>query len=240
MQTIKDDISRPLNFQSLYFPIDLEQTKDDTGERVYVTPEGIFHSVTRMLSWKSNQSGHLQKWRSRVGEKEAQNISTKAANRVTKLHKLLETFMLGETFDKKKIFPNALESYRSMVSVLEKNISNVYASEIRMFSKRLRLAGTADGIVEWNNKLTILDFKTSSKLKKEEWIDNYKLQCAAYSMFLLEGSKGTQHAKNGVVLIAVDDEIHPQIFEFEIGESLYNEVISLRNDYEKHLKYKEK
>ena len=56
---------------------------------------------------------------------------------------------------------------------------------------------------------SIIDYKTSKKLKKKEWIDSYFMQSTAYAIMWEE--RTGMPIKQIVVFIAVDNE-DPQIF----------------------------
>ena len=66
------------------------------------------------------------------------------------------------------------------------NIDNIHGLEKPLYSEYLGIAGTVDCIAEYNNELAIIDFKTSKKPKKREWIEGYFVQCAAYACMLYE------------------------------------------------------
>ena len=93
---------------------------------------------------------------------------------------------------------------------MDDNISKVYAQECPLYSNYLGLAGRTDCVAVWKNKLSIIDFKTSSKPKKREWIEDYFMQCSGYAVMFEERTKIP--VANVVVLIAVEEE-SPQIFE---------------------------
>lgn len=182
-------------------PNDLKElsTKTVDGKRFYITPEGDYPSITTLL-------GHFDKhklleWRKRVGEEEANKISSKASSRGTKIHSLCEKYLLNEDIEKNKIDPDDLEMFYSFKPILN-NINNIHYLECPLYSNRLKVAGRVDCIGEYNNKLSIIDFKTSKKLKDESYIENYFLQATFYSMayYELTGIKVNQIA----ILIAVD------------------------------------
>ena len=85
-----------------------------------------------------------------------------------------------------------------------------------MYSHHLKVAGRVDCIAEYDGKLSIIDFKTSSKLKEESWIKGYFMQCSAYAV-MYEERTGIPVSQI-VIMIAVESE-HPQVF------------IKKRNDY---------
>jgi genome maintenance exonuclease 1 len=55
-----------------------------------------------------------------------------------------------------------------------------------MYSKKLTIAGQVDCIAEYNGKLSVIDFKTANKERKEDWIENYFLQTTAYAIMYEE------------------------------------------------------
>jgi len=182
--------------------------KSVKGERRYDTPDGkSYPSVTTVLSILSED--HIRKWRKRVGEAEANKISHRASTRGTAVHSIIEKYIDNEEDYAKEFMPNIVDNFQSVKSVLDAGIGKVYAQEAALFSHHLGLAGRVDCIAEWNGKLSIIDFKTSKKLKKKEWVENYFIQESAYAIMWEErtGIPITQL----VTIIAVDDE-EPQVF----------------------------
>lgn len=185
----------------------LSQITAPDGTRVYETEDGLaYPSVTTVLGALSEQA--IAEWRAKVGEEEARKISTRAANRGTKLHLYTENYLKNENsfFDGVDIF--AQELFTSFKPVLEP-INNIHCQETKLYSHYLKLAGTVDCIAEYNGRLSIIDFKTAGKPKKHEWIHNYFMQCAAYAI-MYEELTGIP-VPQLVVLIAVEDEL-PQVF----------------------------
>lgn len=183
-------------------PQELIELEDEfiNGKRYYSTPNGKFPSITSVLS--SFEKKGLLEWRKRVGEEEANRITRSAANKGTKLHTLCEKYLSNEEFDNKKIMPNILESFYSIKPFLNE-INNIHKLEVPLYSSRLKVAGRCDGIAEYKGILSVIDFKTSRKEKREEWIEDYFLQTTFYGMCYYEmtGIK----IKQVVVLISVDD-----------------------------------
>lgn len=163
----------------------LEQVNTEDG-RYYLHPlfPEKFESVTTILEKYTDQS-FLDRWRKRVGEEEATRISEEAAENGTILHKLLENYILDKN-EKVVSSPFLKSSFSEIKSILNKNVSKVYGVEHRLFSRRLRAAGTSDLICEWNNVPTIVDFKTARKDKQEDWIVNYFIQTTAYAIMVHE------------------------------------------------------
>jgi genome maintenance exonuclease 1 len=107
-------------------------------------------------------------------------------------------------------------------------INNIHAQEIALYSDHLRLAGRVDCIAEFDGKLSVIDFKTSGKPKKKEWITNYFAQAAAYAI-MYEERTGTP-INRSVILIAVEDE-EPQIF-IESRDNYVKDLLHARDLYE--------
>lgn len=181
---------------------------EHNGKRYYESPNGIrLPSVTTFLSHFKKDS--IQAWRKRVGEEEANRISGRASRRGTKFHSLMESYLGNEDgFLTEEIMPDMKQAFYNMKPTLDR-IDNIHYIETMLYSETLGLAGQVDCIAEFDGVPSVIDFKTSTKLKKEEWIEDYFLQTAAYSL-MYEDMTGTQ-AKQLVVLISVDNEL-PQVF----------------------------
>ncbi|MEK9696828.1 MAG: PD-(D/E)XK nuclease family protein [Candidatus Poseidoniales archaeon] len=193
--------------------VEVEEIQSVTTEsgRVYETPDGRrYPSVTTVLGRRPEKLKSLLAWRKRVGEEQANRISTQASRRGTAVHTLMENYIIhGQEPDKKEM-PTSLLSFRSLQKVIDENLEVVRGVEIGLYSHHLKLAGRCDLVGQWSGRNAIIDFKTSRKLKKEEWIEDYFLQCTAYSIMFeeLTGIKTT----GIVVLVAVDDYDMPQVF----------------------------
>jgi len=107
------------------------------------------------------------------------------------------------------MMPDAKELFYKIKPFLDTHIGRVYALEQALYSDELRIAGRVDCIAEWDDKLSVIDFKTASKEKNEDWIENYFMQCSAYAeMFEERTGKPIDQI---VVAIAVANG-NPQIF----------------------------
>ena len=71
---------------------------------------------------------------------------------------------------------------------LTEKIGDIYMLEGSLYSDDLAIAGRVDCIAEFDGKLSIIDFKTSSKEKKEEWIEGYLVQETGYAKMYEERS----------------------------------------------------
>ncbi len=154
----------------------------------YQTPNGdTFPSVTTMLSATSDNKESLARWRNNVGNDVANYITLQATKNGTATHEIIEKYLNNQILDTPS-FPLSSQAHSllskahlSQLKPLLYNIDNIRCTEIPLYSDIMRLAGTCDCIAEYNGKLSIIDFKTSRKQKKESWILNYFLQGTAYS-----------------------------------------------------------
>ena len=204
-----------MSFAHKNFQLEELNTETIDGKRFYVTPQGKLPSITTVLSILSRDA--IKKWRERVGEAEANKISTKASRRGTSVHEMCEHY-INNDLDAKKYLPNDRETFNSLKPVLDEHLNNVYAQEVPLWSEYLGVAGRVDCIAEWDGKIAVIDFKTSRKLKKKEYISNYFQQCAAYAV-MWEERTGIPINKI-VVVIAVDGE-EPQVFEENRDNYIY-------------------
>jgi len=159
-------------------------TRDDNhGPRTYKVNNLNLPSVTNILQFtqsKDKQQG-LDKWRERVGFHEAMEIVQDAAKRGTEMHKVLEKYLNGEGYLN---LSDEGTKPRLMAHEIIQNLGPlkvVYGTEISLTGKN-RWAGSTDVIGEYDGKPTIIDFKQSNKPKREEWIEDYYYQIAAYSL----------------------------------------------------------
>lgn len=188
---------------------DLEATTSESG-RVYKTPTGeLYPSITTVLS-EYNKKGILE-WRQRVGEEAANKISRQASSRGTNLHYVCEQYLLNLMNSKRfsMMMPTTKELFFKIKPIIDENVGKIYAIEQALYSDRLKVAGRVDCIAEWNGKLSIIDFKTSSRLKEEHYIQNYFMQCSAYAEMF--GERTGIDIEQIVVLIAVEND-PPQTF----------------------------
>jgi len=188
----------------------LEELEADTTEngRFYTTPSGeILPSITTVLSVK-NKSG-LDAWRKRVGEEEANRVMNQAALRGTAVHQLAEDYVNNESDWKKGAMPANLFTFNTIKPLLDKRLNNVWIQEAPLYSERLSVAGRVDCIAEWDGVLSIIDYKTSKRPKKREYVESYFIQEAAYAAMFLE--RTGVPIKQIVTVIAVDDN-EPQVY----------------------------
>jgi len=184
----------------------IEQKNLEEGRR-YVGDGFVYPSVTTVLS-QTKDLTHLKAWKKRVGEEKAQQITTAAATRGTKMHTLCEKYLLNEDLGKLGLTKGEL-LFRSVRQHLD-SFDVIRALETTLFSKRLKVAGTVDCVAEIDNTLTVVDFKTSSRPKKEDWIIDYFMQGCFYLNAFYELSGDIPKAVK--ILIAVEDN-DTQVFD---------------------------
>ena len=192
------------------------------GKRRYATPDGEkLPSVTTILdATKSEESKQaLQNWRKRVGVQKAQEITTEAAGRGTRMHKWLENYVkTGETGEPGSN-PYSQQSHQMAHSIITQGLSKCneyWGTEVPLYFPKV-YAGTTDLVGVHDGSPAIMDHKQSNKLKKREWIDDYFIQLTAYANAHNE-VHGTDIRK-GVIFMCTADNIYQEFIiegsEFE-------------------------
>jgi genome maintenance exonuclease 1 len=151
----------------------------------------------------------LDKWRKRIGIEQAERISTQAARRGTEIHSLMENYII-EGQVPTDLMPTKKHIFNGLRNAVDKNLQTIRSIEASLYSHRLKLAGRCDMIGEWAGINSVIDYKTSAKMKREDWIKDYFMQCTAYSI-MFEELTGIE-VPNVVLLIGVDEEAEPQVF----------------------------
>jgi len=183
------------------------QHESRNGKRFYATPSGkLYPSITSILGEFSKTS--ILEWRKRVGETEANKISGKASRRGTRLHSVCERYIQNEDEFLTGELPHIVELFKTIEPFLER-IDNVHGVELALYSDHFGVAGRTDLIAEFDGVLSVIDYKTSNKIKKKDWCESYFAQCAFYGIAYEELTKIP--VPQVVVIIAVDNE-QPQLF----------------------------
>ena len=197
----------------------------DTG-RKYKTPEGVnLPSITTVLSILSRES--IAKWRARVGAAEANRISHRASTRGTSVHEIIEKYVNNDPNFKDGYTPDIIASFLDLKPILDERLTKVYAQEAPLYSNHLGVAGRVDCVGIFDGKPSIIDYKTSMKPKRKDWIKNYFMQEAAYAIMWEE--RTGQPIVQLVTVISVDNA-PPQVFV----EHRDNWVRPLRETIEKY------
>ena len=178
------------------------------GSRHYSINQENLPSVTTILKATESEEkkAKLAEWKNRVGYKQAEIISREATSRGSSMHDYLEKFLLGK-LNMDLLGDNTCEKIMAdqiIENGLRDKLSEIWGCEATLYYPG-KYAGAADCIGIYENKETIIDFKQSNKPKKDEWIDDYYLQCAAYAMAhnTVYGSNITQAA----ILLCTKDNI---------------------------------
>lgn len=193
-----------------YVPISRE-TID--GVRKYATPDGEkLPSVTTILSATApkEKMQALHEWRKRMGATKAQEITTEAAGRGTRMHKWLEDYVKTGVFNTPGSNPYSIQSNAMAKTIVEQglvNCSEYWGTEIPVYYPKV-YAGTTDLAGVHSGSEAIMDFKQSNKVKRREWIEDYFIQLAAYSQSHDE-VHGTKIRK-GVILMCTPECVYQE------------------------------
>lgn len=201
-QLVDAEVVSPYKTSKTFIHHDLPKLERDTkpdGTRLYKTPSGLsYPSVTTITGLHTKQA--IMEWRKRVGEAEATKISTRAANRGTKVHQLCEDYLRGELAEPDIFHKEMFESIRPLLD----QIDNIHCLEDPLYSDHLQVAGTVDCVAEFQGKLSVIDFKTSSRPKDRDDIHNYFMQTAAYAVAFEELTKIP--VDRMVIIMAVEND----------------------------------
>lgn len=207
------------------------ETKEENGRRFYLLPSGRYvPSVTTMLGYFKAQ--RIQEWRNRVGHAEADKIRNRASTRGTKFHNLLEKYLCNEPVNiiTESLMPDMKQAFNDIKSTIDR-INNIHYLETPLYSEKMRLAGRTDVIGEFDEVLSVIDFKTSSKPKTESMIEDYFLQGTCYAL-MYEERVGIP-IDQIVVIMSTDGMEKPQLFvksKEEYEEKLCDKILKFYLD----------
>ena len=210
----------------LHKPIEIDnKLKEVTidGKRFYETPGGIFPSVTTVVGFEKQK--FFAEWRSKNPEE-----SRRVLARGTKLHSLIESYLNNETLDFDNMLPNFKVLFNQIKPELDK-IQNIVAIETPLWSKTLGLAGRTDCIAEYDGKLSIIDFKASSKEKRKQDVESYFTQATAYALMFQERTGII--VENFAILISCEDGL-TQVFQnkpIKYVKKLKSVIVNYRNNH---------
>lgn len=195
----------------------------EDGKRFYVSPSGDkYPSVTTVTGLLTRD--HIKLWRERVGDEEANKISSVAARRGTKMHSLFEQYLRAE---EELVFENILD--KSMFNAVQPVLDEIVpiALEASMWSDSLQMAGQVDCVGYWGDDLCIIDFKTSAKYKEEYMADPWYYQMTAYAIMVEEL---TGEEIDEVVAVVAVDGGGVQVFDADPRDYV-EKLYELRNRY---------
>jgi len=174
-----------MSFNHCNFLGELElEKKEQNGIRLYNLPNGDWvPSITSVTSFYNRQI--FVKWRERVGLEEANRITKRATARGTDFHQVCQDYLENKELNWNDYQPLTKIMFIHAKPYLDK-INNIHAIERTLYSEYFGLAGRVDCIAEYEGELAVIDFKTSDKIKPEEWIENYFVQETAYAAMYYE------------------------------------------------------
>lgn len=190
---------------------------ESSGKRLYAIPTGDkVPSVTTVLDKTKSEESKiaLLNWRRSVGEKKAQEITTEAANRGTRMHKFLEDYVKGTPLNESITNPYAQQSQKMAKIIIDQgmcNVDEVWGSEVPVYFPKL-YAGTTDCCGVHAGDESILDFKQTNKPKKREYIDDYFTQLVFYGTAHNE-VHGTNIQKGVILMCSKDYEYQEFIIQ---------------------------
>jgi len=189
---------------------DLVTESSERSGRVYCTPDGSrYPSVTTVLSILSEDS--IREWRQRVGAEEANRVSRVASSRGTQVHNVIEKYLRNEDDFMAGASLVAQVNFKTIRPVIDERIGDIWAIEAPLYSDHLGIAGRCDCIAEWDGVLSIIDWKTSGRLKTKDDIHSYFIQKSAYAIMFEE--RTGKPVVNLVTAMTVDNEDQPLIFK---------------------------
>lgn len=195
---------------------DLKSHTTSSGKRHYVTPNGNkYPSITTMLGAK--EKPWLEDWKKSLGEAFAKKETKRCSDRGTAVHLLAEKYLNNEEYPKLLNGSDTrIQSDFKKLRLSLNKINNIYGQEIALYSDTLRLAGRVDCIGEYNGVPSIIDFKTSTANKTRAMIQDYFLQCTAYSIMWEELTGDA--IENIVILMTVENGAVPLVFKEKIDK----------------------
>ena len=186
------------------------------GKRHYETPAGPLVSITTVIHHFTPDG--IKQWRENMGEDVANYIMRTSSIRGTRVHKLVDSFLSNESLANitREYGVTAVGLFNLMRPALER-ISNIVAVEKRVYSTdpAIMVAGTTDCVADYEGILSIIDFKTSSKMREQDTIDSWMIQATFYALAweCLTGQKISQ-----LVIICATEDGQTEVFKSEPSE----------------------
>jgi genome maintenance exonuclease 1 len=189
-------------------------TDHATGTRFYDFQGMKLPSVTTILA-KTKDQTYLTNWKNKIGHEKAESIKNLSSKRGTAMHKFLEKHIQGTGYeDLTPLGQEAKPMAHKIIEIGLAPITEYYGSEVMLHYPGL-YAGATDLVCNHNELESIIDFKQSNRPKKEEWIDDYKMQIAAYAM--AHDAYYGSTIRQGVIMICTPD-LYYQEFKIQDAE----------------------
>jgi len=229
-------IGKPIKYNGKYSYVSASRIEDQ-GTRLYDVNGSRLPSVTTILGATKDQQ-FLKEWKAKVGEKEADRIKNVSSSRGTAMHKFLEHYITGVGYDDLTELGQAAKAMaKKVIDIGLAPVEEYYGSEVTLYYPGL-YAGSTDLVCVHNGKDSIVDFKQSNRPKKEEWIEDYKLQIAAYAMahdYVHESS-----IEQGVIMVCTPDLYYQEFVVSGAELRRYKHMFLKRLDSYHDLKFDEK
>ena len=203
-------------------------TENIDGKRYYTTPEGKHYPSVTTVTGLLNREW-LKKWKKSVGEEKANKISRRASGRGTRYHHLQEDFLNNNLTEERLKETTPLDLYMfNQTKEITSKLGDIYMLEGSMYSNELEIAGRVDCIAEFAGRVSVIDFKTSTKRKTPSQIKGYFMQETAYAKMFEE--LYDVPIERIVTIVAVEETGQSQLF-VEEPNKWYEQLVELRQQY---------
>jgi genome maintenance exonuclease 1 len=220
-----------INIRKRYVYKKLERLDRSTGRVYQIDTDSIpMPSVTTILD-QTKDKAHLKDWEDRVGKQEAERVRNEAATVGTHMHSVIERLLLNRPLDPPRTWMQ-IQGYRMGHQLLEHffpHVDEVWGTEIPLYVPNT-YAGTSDCIGVYKGKPSIMDFKQTNKPKRREWIEDYCLQLAGYSM-AHNTVHGTDIQKGVIMMVTPDNYYQEFIIEGQELKKYMHEFLRRVNQY---------
>ena len=172
-----------MKFNKCFDYVELDVETLPNGVRHYISPTGErLPSVTTILSATKDMT-QLHEWRKRIGDEKADREVKEAQGVGNLMHKHVEDHILGVERTRKSNFVHSL-AYDMAENIINRGLifcDEIWGVEIPVYFPGA-YAGRSDLIGVYKGKPAIMDHKNSKKMKKREWLEDYRLQGCAYAL----------------------------------------------------------
>lgn len=213
---------------------ELEIKESATGKRFYKTPEGIWYpSITTILGIGEKQ--WLKDWQNMLGKKKADKETKRCADRGTAIHTMAEQYLNNKHIDFNIYKQDYINDFNKL-KVRLNAVDNIRGQELPLYSDVLKTAGRVDCVAEYNGRLSIIDFKTSTNNKYRKWIKDYFLQTTAYAIMWHE--RTGESIEDIVILMTVEKGMMPLTFKDKIDNHIATLIKRIRESENGLQKYR--